>query len=115
MAKELRLVKQVFVAANASTRKLRASSAPGGRALPVLRGFDDLSEAARVETGTTDKGAVDVWLTHELDCVFRLHAAAVLNADALGCRVVRHLMQSVANERVGFLRLSGRRIATGAD
>ena len=34
------------------------------RALPVARGFDDLSEAAWVEACAADKRAVDVWLAH---------------------------------------------------
>ena len=33
-------------------------------ALLFARGFDDLGEAARVEAGAADEGAVDVWLAH---------------------------------------------------
>ena len=34
------------------------------RPLFLSRGLHDLSEAARVETGAADEGAVDVWLGH---------------------------------------------------
>ena len=89
--------------------------APGGRALPAARGLDDLNEAARVETCATDKSAVNVGLAHELACVLRFNTPAILNAYALCGRIIGHLVQSVANERVGFLRLSGRGIAASAD
>src|SRR5206468_6569745 len=72
-------------------------------------------EAARIKAGAADKGAIDVGLAHQFACVLRLHAAAVLNPDPLGGRVVVHLVQSVANERMGFLCLSGRRVAASAD
>src|SRR6266540_1790234 len=86
--------------------------------MPVLlfpRGFHDLGEAARVEAGAADEGAVDIRLAHEFACILRFHAAAVLNTDSLGCRVVGHFAQDVSNERVGFLCLSWCGIATGAD
>ena len=45
--------------------------------LLFARGFDDLGEAARVEAGAADEGAVDVGLAHEFAGVLRFHAAAV--------------------------------------
>src|SRR5215831_9867991 len=54
--------------------------------LLLARGFDDLGEAARVEAGTADEGAVDVGLDHEFASVLWFHAAAVLNSHSLGCR-----------------------------
>src|SRR5947207_1650887 len=85
------------------------------RALLVARGFNDLHEAARVEAGASYKGTVNVWLAHELSCVLWLHAPAVLNTHPFGRRIIGHRVQSMADERVGFLCLSGRRIAAGAD
>ena len=80
-------------------------SAPGARNLLIARGLDDLGEAARVEAGAADEGAVDVWLAHEFAGILRFHAAAVLNPDSLGCGLIGHFAQNVANERVRFLRL----------
>ena len=85
---------------------------------PVLlfaRGFDDLSEAARVKTGTANQCAVDVGLGHEFAGILRFHAAAVLDPDSLGCGLIGHLAQSVANERVRFLCLLGCCVAPGTD
>ena len=62
-----------------------------------------------------DKGAIDVGLAHEFACVLRFNTPTVLNADALGGGIIGHFVQSMANECVRFLRLSGRRVAAGAD
>ncbi len=59
---------------------------PRKAALLFTRGFDDLGEAARVEAGATDEGAVDVRLAHEFAGVLWFDAAAVLNPHSLGCR-----------------------------
>ena len=90
-------------------------SAPGARTLLIARGFDDLGEAARVEAGAADERAVDVGLAHEFAGILRFHAAAVLNPHSLGCGLIGHFAQGVANERVRFLRLLGCCIAPGAD
>ena len=61
--------------------------------MPVLlfaRGIDDLGEAARVEAGAADEGAVDVGLTHEFAGILRFHAAAILDPHSLGCILIGH-------------------------
>src|SRR5580704_10054814 len=85
------------------------------RLLLVASGLDDLDEAARIEARAADEGSVDVRLAHQFARVLWLNAPAVLNAHTLGRRIIGHLVQSVANERVGFLRLSGRRVAASAN
>ena len=50
--------------------------------------LDDLRKAARVETRPADERAVDVGLAHERRGIFRLHAAAILDADFVGGRLV---------------------------
>src|SRR5262245_51298127 len=104
----LRVWPRSAISATAASRKLA-----GG--LRIARGLDDLNETARIEARAADKGAVNIWLTHEFACVLRFNAAAVLDAHPFGRRVIGHFLQSVPNERVGFLCLSGRRIAAGAD
>ena len=84
-------------------------------ALFLARSLDDLDEGAGVEAGAADKGAIDVRLVHELVRVFWLHAPAILNPDSFGCRIIGHFMQSVTNERMGFLRLSGGGVAASAN
>src|SRR5436309_2615580 len=86
-----------------------------GLALPLTSGFDDLRKAARVQAGAAHESAVDIALAHELARVLRFYASAVLNANPLGSRIIRHFTQDVTNERVCFLRLLGCGVATGAD
>src|SRR6266516_930101 len=95
---------------------MRASSSQAKLCLlSFARGFDDLGEAARIQAGTADEGAVDVRLAHEFACVLWFHAAAILNAHPLGRGLVSHLAQGVANKSVRFLRLSWRGVASRAD
>ena len=58
-----------------------------------LRGFDDLGEAARVEAGAADEGAIDVGLAHEFAGVLWFNTAAILDSDSLGGGVVGHFAQ----------------------
>src|SRR5947207_10331889 len=81
------------------------------RVLLVARGLDDLNEAPRVETGAADQGTVDIRLAHQFLRVLWFHTAAVLNAHSFGRHLISHFVQGVADEGVGLLRLSGRRIA----
>src|SRR5581483_1269336 len=78
-------------------------------------GFDDLREAARIEAGATDECAVDVLLRHEFSGVFRLHAAAVLNTNALGRGRVGKFAENAADKGVRFLRLLRGRVFACAD
>jgi hypothetical protein len=48
---------------------------------PLVIEVYDLREAFGVQTGTTDQGAVDVRLSHQVAYVFGLDGAAVLDAD----------------------------------
>src|SRR4029079_18180362 len=77
------------------------------RPLFLSRGFDDLGETARVETGTTDEGAVNVGLAHEFAGILRFYTAAVLNPYAVSGFVISHFAQGMPNERVRFLCLLG--------
>src|SRR6266496_4088196 len=86
-----------------------------GRFLFLAGRLNDLGEAARVKAGPADEGAVDVRLAHEFARVLWFDAAAVLNTDSFGCRVVSHIVQSVTYKSVRFLRLLWRSVAPGAN
>src|SRR6266498_1673158 len=77
--------------------------------------LNDLGEAAWVEAGPADEGAVDVRLAHEFARVLWFNAAAVLNADSLSRSVVSHFVQSVTYKSARFLRLLWRSVAPGAN
>ena len=85
------------------------------RALPVARGLHDLGEAAGVQAGAADQGAIDVTLTHEFARILRFHTSAVLDQHSVGCSVIGHFAQDVSNERVRFLCLLRCRVAPGPD
>ena len=40
---------------------------------------------ARVETGSSDQGALDIGLAHEFAGILRFHAAAVMSPHSLAC------------------------------
>ena len=61
----------------------------------LARGFDDLREAARIEAGAADQRAIDVRLRHQFARVFRFHASAVLDADAVGRGFIGHFAQGL--------------------
>src|SRR5438094_7972102 len=86
-----------------------------GLALPLTSGFDDLRKAARVQAGAAHGGAVDIALAHELARVFRFYASAVLYANPLGSRILRHLTPGWRMERVCVLCLLWRCDTTGFD
>ena len=65
----------------------------GSLVLLFARGLHDLGEAARVEAGSANEGAVDVWLAHQFVGILRFHAAAVLDPDSLGCGLIGHFAQ----------------------
>ena len=78
-------------------------------------GPDDLGEAARVEAGPADQGAVDVRLGQEIGRVGRLDAAAVLDAHLVRGRGVAELGQDLADMGVGVLLLLGAGGLAGAE
>ena len=78
-------------------------------------GLDDLGEAAGIEAGAADQGAVDVGLVEEFFGVVRLDAAAVLDADFGRGGGIEYFGQSLADKSMGFLGLFGRGGAAGAD
>ena len=61
------------------------------------------------------QGPIDIRLAHQFSGIGRLDAAAILNADAFGHRLVKQLRQAAADEGMDVLRLLGRRVAARAD
>jgi hypothetical protein len=62
-----------------------------------------LGKAARIQTCTTNERSVDIWLSHELVRVVRLHTTTVLNADLVRGGFIANFTKSLANERMCFL------------
>src|SRR5688500_2189020 len=85
------------------------------RSQTAATGLHDLGEAARIEAGAADEGAVDIRLGHKRAGVVRLHAAAVLDPNLVGGGFIGNLTEHPADKRMRFLGLLGRRGLAGAD
>src|SRR6266513_4938949 len=75
----------------------------------------NLGEAAGIEAGAADECPINIRLRHQRARIFRFHAAAILDPNAIGRRRVRQLRKRFANKCVCFLRLLGCSITAGAD
>ena len=78
---------------------------------------DDLLELLGDEAGAADEAAVNLGLAHELACVLVVHAAAVEDADIIGC-VAEDLTDGATDGgdgAVGILRCGGHAGADGPD
>src|SRR5687768_9301277 len=74
----------------------------GGR---LLGSVHDAQEAVGLQGGAADEPTVYVGLGEQTFRVFRLHAAAVLDPDAVGEVLVPPAGDGLADERVDLLRL----------
>ena len=80
-----------------------------------LRGFDDLGEGIRFQTGATHKSAIDFRLRHQFPDVVRLDAAAVQDSQPIGSLLPKRATSMTADDAVRpitssvWLRVKGTR------
>ena len=78
-------------------------------------GVDDGEEVVGLEGGAADEAAIDVFLVEEAFGVIGFHAAAVLDANAVGVVFVPHGGEGFADEGMDFLSLFVGGVSAGAD
>ena len=64
---------------------------------PLLVAPCDRQEIRRLQTGPADQCAIDVGLAQQLFCVRRFHTAAVLKANLVRHRRVKHRREQLAD------------------
>src|SRR3954449_141582 len=93
----------------------RPASGAAKRGSSLFRRVHNGQKAVGLQRGAADQAAVDVGLGEEALGVLGLHAAAVLDSDAVGEVLVPHFGKGLADEGVDFLGLGVGGGAAGAD